>query len=178
VIRSPILDNPYEQVTAARNALRLAAIQGGYDYLLFVESDVIPPRDIIERLLSHGKDFVTTVQYNHFVRGNTIDRFISLSRRSTDPGPRHGRFYNLTEDHVREASLTTVDRAHSGCTLIAVHLLRDMPFRNDNEQGNDYLFSDDLRARGVVLYVDTTISICHVTCGTTHVVRKNFRRKK
>lgn len=176
VVRSRHMENPYDQLIAARNLIREHAVANGYDYWLSLESDVIPPEDVIERLLAHGKGYVNTVQYNHLILGTKIRSFPALCRRSTVPGARYGRYYELTEEELREAPLITIDRGHLGCTLISADLLRKVVFRHDGWQADDHCLCDDLRELGVTLYCDTTIPIFHVTDGTTHHRQHEWRK--
>src|SRR3989344_8026379 len=63
VIKGPYSDNVYKRIVESRNLLRQKAIDEDYDYFLSLEQDVIPPKDIIERLMKHGKDIVTGIYY-------------------------------------------------------------------------------------------------------------------
>jgi len=44
-----------ERVTQAHNYLREKVINEDYDYLFILDQDVIPPKDVLERLTSHNK---------------------------------------------------------------------------------------------------------------------------
>lgn len=46
---------PRNAIVLSRNFLREYVLKNGYDYFLSLEADVIPPVDVIERLLSRGK---------------------------------------------------------------------------------------------------------------------------
>ena len=52
-----------KRIVTSRNILRKIALTKDYDYFLSLEQDVIPPKDIIERLLSHKKDIVSGIYY-------------------------------------------------------------------------------------------------------------------
>src|SRR3989344_9577139 len=41
-----------DRIVASRNILREKVLNEGYDYFLSLEQDVVPPKDIIERMLS------------------------------------------------------------------------------------------------------------------------------
>lgn len=56
VVKSPYIDELRLNTRNARNILRSEFLIKGYDYFLSVESDNIPPKDIIERLMSYKKD--------------------------------------------------------------------------------------------------------------------------
>src|SRR3989338_8075490 len=55
-----------ERMVASRNYIREYVLKNGYDYFMDIDQDVIPPKDVIERMLAHKKDFVTGIYYNYF----------------------------------------------------------------------------------------------------------------
>lgn len=173
VTRTPHKEDPYEQLILARNTLRKRAIDGGYDYLLSLESDVIPPLDIIEKLISHEKDYVTAYMDNYILLSTKIKKTPVVRREFTDPP---GKFYDLTEQELQEGDIIEIGRAHLGCTLISVAALKKVIFRHDGWQYDDYLLCDDLRAAGYTLYCDTTINVFHMCDGgSLHVRAKKWR---
>lgn len=174
-VRSPCSENPYDRLITARNVLRQAAISGGYDYLLSLESDVIPPKDIIKRLLSHNKEYVTTLMWTHSPTPAGTKPIIVVRREWSD---QPGKFYDLRPEEIASAPLITISRSHLGCTLISANLLRQITFRHDGWQYDDYLLCDDLRHLGTTLYCDTTIKIDHFPDGSTHLEAKSYRRKQ
>jgi len=56
-----------ERLASSRNILRDMVLQEEYDYFLSLEQDVIPPKDVIERLLAHKKDVVTGIYYKPMI---------------------------------------------------------------------------------------------------------------
>jgi SAM-dependent methyltransferase len=52
-----------QDVATARNMCVRQALDAGADYCLFIGSDVLPPGDILSRLLAHGKDISTGVYW-------------------------------------------------------------------------------------------------------------------
>jgi len=59
VIKIPYRENVFERIANARNAIINYVLQHpDIKYLLSLDTDVIPPRNIIERLLKHKKDLV------------------------------------------------------------------------------------------------------------------------
>lgn len=48
------------------NYARDMVLKNGYTHLFHLESDVIPPKDVINKFLEHGKDLVTGI---YFIRG-------------------------------------------------------------------------------------------------------------
>lgn len=47
---------PHATIAISANVLRGEVLSGGFDYLLLVESDVLPPKDAINRLIEVGRE--------------------------------------------------------------------------------------------------------------------------
>lgn len=62
-VRVPRGKNSRQALCNAQNYARGKVFSEGYDYLLFVESDLLPGKDTIKRLLSHNKDVVGSLYY-------------------------------------------------------------------------------------------------------------------
>ena len=56
----PVAGMPYDQ---GRNTINQAALDGGYEWAMHVDSDVVAPRDGILRLISHGRPIISGVYY-------------------------------------------------------------------------------------------------------------------
>jgi len=56
----PIAGQPYDM---ARNTICAAAIHNGFDYVFHFDSDVIPPRDAVMRLLAHRKSIISGIYH-------------------------------------------------------------------------------------------------------------------
>jgi hypothetical protein len=54
--RIPYYDEKFRRMCESMEAIRLYTLKNGYDRLFCVESDIIPPADITELMLSVGKD--------------------------------------------------------------------------------------------------------------------------
>ncbi len=175
VVRSPYMENPRDQLIAARNMLRKIAIDGGYDYFLSLESDVIAPPDIIQQLLQHNKEYVTIVMDNYILRADKVEK-MRVVRRAFPDLP--NKYYDLTDEEVNEGPLITIDRSHLGCTLISTNLLKQVEFRHDEWQYDDYLLCDDLRKLGVTLFCDTKAQIFHMCDGGSTHKRANLYMKQ
>ena len=55
----------------SRNMLRDLLLQDHFDYFLSLEQDILPPPDVIQRLLAHGKPVVSGVYYKYFTLKHT-----------------------------------------------------------------------------------------------------------
>lgn len=104
----PVSGMPYDH---ARNTICQRALEGGYQYVFMLDSDVIPPNDAILRLMSRGLPLVSGVYH----------------RRS----PPHGlpvmiRGASWVSQYPAN-SLIEVDLVGSGCLLLHRSVLEALP---------------------------------------------------
>ena len=60
------LENARERMVVSRNLLRKKVLEEGYDFFLNLDQDIIPPRNIIERLLKNNKK----IHWHQYLQGN------------------------------------------------------------------------------------------------------------
>lgn len=164
----------------ARNAACEAALQGGFDYLFFLDSDVIPPNDAILRLMTHNLPLVSGVYH----------------RRSYPHGiPVMQRGGGWITQYPAN-SLIEVDYVGAGCMLMRRDLLEAMvskpiapergkiwfDWRVDNAvnlppgEGLSEDFAMNLHVRrhlGVKVMVDTGVQCRHI--GLAEATYNNFQ---
>ena len=104
----PVTGMPYDH---SRNAVCQAALDNGFTWCFFLDSDVVPPRDAILRLMSHRKPLISGVYY----------------RRSPPEGVpvfmKDGNWYvNYPRNRLFE-----VDVCGAGCLLIHRTVLEKFP---------------------------------------------------
>ena len=56
VIKGKYFESAKDRVINSRNILREYFLNNDYDYLLSLEQDVVPPSNVIEKLLEHNKE--------------------------------------------------------------------------------------------------------------------------
>lgn len=105
---APLAGMPYDH---ARNEACKALLQGSYEWLFFLDSDVIPPRDAVPRLLARNLPIVSGL----------------YCRRS----PPHGlpvaiKNGNWLQQYM-PGSLVEVDLVGAGCLLIHRTVLEKLP---------------------------------------------------
>lgn len=127
-----------------RIALAEYAYKNKYSHMLFLDNDMVFPLDILERLLAHDVDVVTT---NYVTKGIPA------------------RFMALGEDGEQvvtggdSTGLEEVMLAPTGTMLIRVDVFRkiEKPWFGTNREkgiGEDYWFCVRCRERGIKVYVD------------------------
>lgn len=160
----PLAGMPYDM---ARNMACQRALELGADYLFFLDSDVIPPRDAIVRLINHRVPFISGM----------------YSRRSPPWSVpvmiKNGTWFT---DFIK-GSVVEVDYVGAGCMLIARSILEQLPPIDPNRnkrwfdwrvdmQGitssgdalsEDFSFCKQVRQKlGIPTLVDTSVECKHV----------------
>jgi hypothetical protein len=141
--------------------LRLATIQGGYDFLLHYESDVKPTPNIIEHLLSHqlpvvSAPYLIDFGYKSHLMAQEIDEE-SMGVRKT---------INLDEDSsikLMDGKLKKGFAFGLGMCLIHRDVLEKIKFRYEEgvDVHPDTLFANDLHQLKIDQYLDTSIMCDH-----------------
>ena len=152
-----------ERTTKAHEACRLYALNNGYEYLLHLETDVIPPYDVIERLLTQNKKVVSGV-YDIF-HGKMRKSMIQIA----EPLDRSVRAYRVVPYIEHEEPLfydgTTKQVYHAGigCILISRYVFEKIPFRVDLKDiyHADTWFANDCFQRDIPIFADTSVQCKH-----------------
>lgn len=145
-------------ILESHEALRRAAIKGGYDYLLHLESDIIPPHDIIERLIVHQKPIVSAA---YFISQGE-DSHLMLQEIESDGQLRETRNVQNGYDIMQvDGKLKQVYAAGLGCILIHKSILKKFQFRwqEGAPVHPDTFFAHDLHSLETPQFIDTSI-IC------------------
>ena len=139
---------------------RVLALKENYDYLLHLESDVFPPIDIIERLLSARRKVVGAMY--HIEVG---ERSKLMIQEIEEFGNEHRETYNLDETDLYfvDGSVKPVFSCGLGCVLIHKSILKQITFRYEDGAPvhPDSFFFGDLKKQGIPAFVDTSIYCEH-----------------
>lgn len=167
----PGLFMPVEySVDIARNWCVLHAIENQYDYIMWVDSDNVIPRDAVKKLISSGKDIISGVYARKIIGSKDI---VLLNRDKTED-----RYTFLTTEVVN-TGIIEVDAAGFGCILTKVDVFRKLFditgrswFKTNQEigVGEDIYFCEKVKELGYKVHVDTS-----VLCGHKGMVNYNVR---
>tara|TARA_R110001592_G_scaffold321960_1_gene600650 strand:- start:864 stop:1586 length:723 start_codon:yes stop_codon:yes gene_type:complete len=151
-------------INDSHNACREYFLKNDYDYMMHIETDVIPPFDVIERLLSHNR-LICSGTYDIFYGkkrklmvqlSEEYDRFISAYRTVHFAEHNELDFFNGNVNQVYHAGI--------GCALIKKDVFENIKFRV--EQGTDYhsdtWFANDCFLYDIPIFVDTTVQCKHL----------------
>ena len=162
VIKGPYFESARDRIVASRNILRQKVIDGNYDFFLSLEQDVIPPSDILERLIQHNKKIITAVYFaNNVIPGKTLSKLIPLVYILEDEKTLSMR--PLNDDELwKSQKLMKVVSAGLGCVLIHRSVFKKVKFRYDLNSFDDRWFFIDLYNEKIQAYADTSIKCKHL----------------
>jgi len=152
-------------IHTARESLAEQVLDAGFDFILWLDSDMRFPKDLMERLLQHDKPIVGT---NYCSRGMPY-RFIAIEKLENDH-PGEGRQLATTEEST---GLAEVDAIGFGALLmrtsVLVSMLEDRPwfffeYTDYGHTGEDVFFCQKARKHDWRIYVDQDLSkeIAHI----------------
>ena len=142
-------------VDVARNVIAKYAQENKFDYILWVDSDMLLPKDTLTRLLSHDTDIVSGVYRYKLLNDKRI-----VAKRLT------GDDYTdvLADELYTDGEITEVDAFGFGCVLMKVSVLDKIPypwFVYTLEMGEDVYFCRKAQNAGFKLYLDKKIICGH-----------------
>lgn len=182
-----IYDDTNEQLNqkrliSSRNKIMDYAKDNGYDFLLFVDTDVIVPENILNELLKANKDVVSGLYYNYFyVSGEkrmmpvawryfTEEQFAEIKRRGLYPkinnrlDLRIKRYF--TNEEIKSGEIIEAAIPSNGCVLFSRKVI-ESPFRygtSEEFHGDDVFFFAHAREK-FKFYVHTGIICEHLILG-------------
>lgn len=159
----------------ARNTGCLKLLELGWEWLYFLDDDVIPPNDVLIKLMSHNKPIVSGVYYRRYAPLAPV----MLLESENGSGPQWITQYP-------ENSLIKVDYVGSGCLLIHRSVLESLPplsnrchwfeWRCDRtdlthleKTSEDFTFCKHARNHGFEIFVDTSIQCIHAGLGSSSI---------
>jgi len=170
VKKSDYCEGAKERIVKSRNLIRDVVLNEGYDYFFSLEQDVIPPKDVIERLLAHNKEVVSGVyfkDYEFFDKNKRIFKkeVLPLAYMTFDRDKdlmKQLKFKDVSGEGLIEISLCGV-----GCILIDKLILKKIKFRYvlDKKPFDDVWFCRDIREKGFKIYLDKSVKCKHLIKG-------------
>ncbi len=161
---------PLSLVFIARERIVTKAIFEKYDYLLFVDSDMVFKPDLLRQLLKTGKDVVSGLA---FMRKPPYNPCIHTKMRLGNAGEREEELLNDFD-----AGLIKVEGIGLACCLIKVSVLKTLREQNTSlfwpifGYGEDLSFCIKLRKAGIDVWADTRIRVGHL--GQTDVTQAEY----
>jgi len=185
--------NKMLRIISSRNKILDYALENNYDYVLVMDSDVIPPKNIIQELLKCNKDIVSGLYFNYFtVSGSqakflpvawmpiTKQEFESFRKKVTLPSSVKSHLDirgHLTKQETESNELLKVLIPSAGCLLISRKVIENKTIRYgllDTSRFGDIHTTDDIylitkaREAGFDAY-------CYTKVKCEHLIKGKFR---
>lgn len=151
-----------ERLVNGRNLIRDYFLKNEYTHFLSLEQDIVPPRDVIERLLAREKDICSGVYLNQQTKEDgkhlVVMAGTDAANNANEDAVQSLGFMNLFPARIMEIAYCGV-----GCILISKNALEKIKFRVDLEKraSDDIYFARDAKASGFTLYLDTSMLCAH-----------------
>lgn len=146
-------------IDASRNLIVEHALEIGYDYIMWIDSDMILPRNTLTTLMSHDKDIVSGVYAYKILGGkNAVAKRFKKDVNDT--------YEDIPLKEIREKEkLIEIDGVGFGCVLTKVDVFRNIKkpwFKYSPKMGEDIYFCRKAQKAGYKIYLDTSILCGHV----------------
>lgn len=144
----------------ARENLARRAVEGGYDYLLFIDDDMLTPLDLFFKLYKHQKDIVGALAFTrHYPHRPVIYKF--------EKGFQDGKawYSNYPVLDYPKDCLVKCDAVGFGAVLIDVKVFKGMGgkwFATTSGRGEDIFFCHQAGEQGFGVYMDTATKLGHL----------------
>ena len=159
--KGPWFEGAIQRIITSRNILRKKVLDEDYDYFLSLEQDVIPPEDIIQRMLKHEKPVVSGVYFVHNKNNKGEIKLIPLAYKLIEESTL--TIEPLKEKEIwEEPGLHPIVSAGLGCVLIHRSVLENIEFRSENQVFDDRFFFLDCHNKKIPAFCDTTIKCKHL----------------
>ncbi|MFC1686293.1 glycosyltransferase [Nanoarchaeota archaeon] len=178
---NPSEDNKLKRLIGSRNKIIDYALEKGYDYILMMDCDVIPPENVIEELLSHNKDIISSIYLNYFTQNNkqtllpvawtapTEEEFLKLKQKYNFPETIKTRFdliRQLTKEEADTDKLIEVCHPSAGSMLLKKQVFEKVRYGfSDKYTTDEMVFIKEARKEGFKMYVYTKIKCNHLISG-------------
>jgi hypothetical protein len=151
-----------DKIVAARNTLFDFAIDSQCDYIFYIDSDVIIPKEALVRLLAHKTDVASGFYplMNEYGLPIPCAKMLSGFTQGNMMG-----YIDFPNDKI-DGNIHQVDLVGLGCCLISKKIFGKYRFRcergkyGDLVKSEDWCFCEDLKKDGVAIMFDTDLT-CH-----------------
>ena len=153
----------------ARIFMANAVLDGGYDWALFVDSDVVPPAGALLHLLENDVDVCLGYYARH---GGTPGKVGETCLVRDEGKPNHDSTYTASElAELRDSGrhLLEVKAGGLGCALIRADVfgriekpwVRFVTYADGSCLSEDYWFCKQLRKAGIKVHADARVACGH-----------------
>jgi len=165
-------NNSREAISRGQNFARKIALEENYPYIFSLESDIMCPPDIVQRLMSRGKDVISGLYHIGDRSKGVRVPCITIKKWNENLAAFGTRLLNPEEwDDYNNKGVKQVQAAGMGCCLIHKNAFKRVAFTYDPRlkgHSDIYFFNDMFRMR-IPVYVDTDVYCDHQNVNWTTV---------
>jgi len=155
---------PEPQIDVAREKIAETALNMNAKYIFWLDTDVICPPDVIQRLMRHKQSFVSGLYARRY-----YPCWNEMLLKGKDDKGNEG-YVSIPEGGYEKGSVVQCDVVGFGCVLMETDMLKDMekPWFRWSEhaairgRSEDFFFCEKARRSGYKLYVDTSVVCRHM----------------
>lgn len=158
----------------ARNKFCQQAIEGEFDYIFWLDSDMVFPSYVLQQFMQHDKDIVAGLYFRRAYPFTPV----AFSELRRDNG-----VLKMKDLEEWPKDLFEVDGVGFGCVLMKTDCLFDIAgkeggvwFTPTPDAGEDAAFCLRAKEYGYEIWVDPTVKLGHV--GQTVITEGVYRRRK
>lgn len=164
VVRNPSSKEKISKIVDNRNKIIQHAIEKKYDYLFFVDTDVLLPTDAIEKLLSVKQPITSGV----YLGALPVQGEIKIAPVLFEFSDKKDYIKIIPLNEVLDELVFGIAACGFGCCMIEREVIEKVKLRY-NEQtksGEDILFCADARKNfGYPVFVNTAVKCTHMVVG-------------
>ena len=164
VIRLPYIEKMRERVVESHNKLRETALNENFDYLLILDQDIIPEKDVIEKLITNKKDAISALYFGNHNLPDGENKIMPFAWAFLEKKDFWGSVRYLREDEINNNIILKIAFAGMGCVLLGRKILEKIKFRYDNsiEAWDDRWLGYDIHEKGFEFFLDPNVICKHL----------------
>jgi len=168
VLKGPYINVIKDRIIENRNiVLNWFREHKEYDNLIFLDSDIFPPKETLNQLLSRKKDIIGTVCWI-VGSAHSYRAAWNFFKDDVESGKHLDYVEHITQNETKFhdiGDIVEIKEIGLGCTFFDGKMLRkefDLMFRDTGfDLKEDFIFIRDLRDRGYKAYIDMKVSCFH-----------------
>ena len=149
-----------ENITNCRKLLRKKMLEGNYEYLMFIDSDVLVPQEIIKKLMNADKPICSGIFLSTFsVQGKAMVAPVAYNFAGEE------KIRLMMKNEVLSTDLKKIAVCGFGCCLIKREVLEKVDFRwyEQSKSGEDAAFCHDAAKLGYKTWLDCNVKTWHIS---------------
>jgi hypothetical protein len=166
---SPVGKVPREFMCQSLNKLRDYFLKNNFDIFISLESDILPPRNFIEKLISCHKPVISAPYFYDFGEKSNILLWV-FNQTSEKKFETHKA--TMKEGFIfMDGKVKQLYQSGIGCTMIAREIIKKIPFRWNPSKPEfaDSWFYYDLMKLKIENYIDTSFLCKHYSSNWSEI---------